>query len=110
MPTLFISIICLYLLGNIYIFLKGRQALKAQSTGVKVLLSLIFWGCALSFFVSFLLRDVVMSDFIGQTLQETGTGWLVFTLYMVILLALFDLLRLFHIRIRSGFYSYQHSY
>lgn len=104
MPTLFISIICLYLLGNIYIFLRGRQALKAQSTGVKVLLSLIFWGCALSFFVSFLLRDVVMSDFIGQTLQETGTGWLVFTLYMVILLALFDLLRLFHIRIRSGFY------
>ncbi|SEF64487.1 metallophosphoesterase [Parabacteroides chinchillae] len=104
MPTFFIIIIALYLLGNLYIFTWGKNTLKAQSTGVKVLLSIIFWGCALSFFSSFLLRNVAMPDFLAHTMQEIGNGWLVFTLYMVILLGICDLLRLFHIRVRGAFY------
>ena len=60
MLSFFIILPILYLAGNIYIYLKGKQALKSQSTGVKVLLSIVFWGGALSFFSSFLFRNLDM--------------------------------------------------
>lgn len=104
MPTFFWILFLLYLVGNIYIFLRGKRALRAQSTGVKVLLTLVFWGCALSFFVGFLLRDVSLPPSFAQTINQVGTGWLVFTLYMVILLVVFDLLTLFRLKFKYGFY------
>lgn len=104
MPIFFVILFSLYLAGNLYIFLKGRQALRAQSTGVKVLLSLVFWGCALLFFVSFLFRNMVWPAALARTFYQVGTGWLVFTLYMVLLLGLFDLLRLFHWKCKYGYY------
>lgn len=104
MPTFFIVLFSLYLLGNLYIFLRGRQALRGQSTGVKVLLSILFWGCALLFFCSFLFRNATLPAAFARTCHEVGTGWLVFTLYMVILLALFDLLKLFNWKFKYAFY------
>ena len=41
---------------------------------------------------------------LGQTISQVGTGWLVFTLYMVLALVVFDLLRLFHIRCKYSFH------
>lgn len=104
MPTFFIALFVLYILGNMYIFRRGRQALVAQPTGVKVLLSIIFWSGALSFFLTFLLRNLEMPASFAFTMQEVGTGWLVLTLYMVLLLGLFDLPRLFNKRFKYGFY------
>lgn len=105
MPTFFILLFSLYLAGNVYIFLKGRQVLRTQSTGVKVLLSLIFWGCASLFFVSMLFRDAVWPAALARTVYQVGTGWLVFTLYMVLLLALFDILRLFNWKYKYAYYT-----
>ncbi|MEG1543790.1 MAG: metallophosphoesterase, partial [Tannerellaceae bacterium] len=104
MPTFFIVLLCLYLIGNIYIFRRARQALVAQSTGVKVLLGVLYWMCAVSFFSSFLFRNVDLPDSYAHTVHEIGTGWLVFTLYMVLLLGAFDLLRLIHIRSKNSFF------
>lgn len=104
MPTFFIILFSLYLGGNLYIFLRGRQALRRQSTGVKVLLSIVFWGCASLFFCSFLFRNAALPASFARTCHEVGTGWLVFTFYMVILLALFDLLKLFNWRFKYAFY------
>lgn len=104
MPTFFVILISLYLTGNLYIFLRGRQALRAQSTGVKVLLSFLYWGCALLFFVSFLFRNVALPAALARTAYQVGTGWLVFTLYMVLLLGLFDVLKLFHWKFKYGYY------
>ena len=104
MWTFFIILPILYLAGNIYIYLKGKQALKSQSTGVKVLLSIVFWGGALSFFSSFLFRNLDMPASFAQTVSQVGTGWLVFTLYMVLALLVFDILRLFHLRFKYSFY------
>ena len=100
MLSFFIILPILYLAGNIYIYLKGKQALKSQSTGVKVLLSIVFWGGALSFFSSFLFRNLDMPASFAQTVSQVGTGWLVFTLYMVLALLVFDILRLFHKRFK----------
>ena len=40
----------------------------------------------------------------AQTVSQVGTGWLVFTLYMVLALLVFDILRLFHLRFKYSFY------
>lgn len=104
MPTIFITLFLLYLLGNIYIYLRGRRALVAQPTGVKVLLSIIFWSGMLSFFVSFLFRNMEVPPSLAITIQQVGTGWLVLTLYMVILLGIFHLFELFNKRFKYGFY------
>lgn len=104
MPTFFIILISAYLAGNAYIFVRGAQALTAQPFGVKVLLTVLFWGGATSLFSSLLMRNVKLPVFIAQTLYEIGTGWLVFTLYMVLFLLPFDLLRLINIPFKYGFY------
>lgn len=40
----------------------------------------------------------------AQTVSQVGTGWLVFTLYMVLALLVFDILRLFHLHFKYSFY------
>ena len=104
MLKIFILPISLYLAGNIYIFYRGAQALSSQSFGVKVLLSVLFWSGALSFFVSFLGRNVKFPIALAHTFYEVGSSWLVFTLYMVTCLLLFDLFKLFNITFKYSFY------
>lgn len=104
MPTFFILLFSAYLAGNVYIFRRGAQALFAQPTGVKVLLTILFWSGALSFLATFLLRNTKMPAWAAHTAHDVGTGWLVFTLYMVMFLAAFDLLRVFNLSFKYGFY------
>lgn len=104
MPTIFIALFGCYLAGNIYIFIRGAQALVAQPFGVKVLLTVLFWSGALSFFVSMLARNVKYPDVLAHTIHEIGTGWLVFTLYMTLSLMAFDVFKLFNGGFKYGFY------
>lgn len=104
MPTFFIILFSTYLAGNVYIFVRGAQALAAQPLGVKVLLAVLFWSCVCSLATSFLIRNTELPAGLAQTISEIGTGWLVFTLYMVILLLVFDIFKLFHLPCRFSFY------
>ena len=104
MPTIFIALFCAYFAGNIYIFIRGAQTLVAQPFGVKVLLTVLFWSCALAFVVSMLARNVKYPDVMAHTIHEVGTGWLVFTLYMVLFLVAFDIFKLFNGSFKYGFY------
>ena len=102
MPTFFVVLISIYFAGNIYIFKRGAQALVAQPFGVKVLLAVLFWSGALSFIGSFLARNTQLPVVLAHTAHEIGTGWLVFTLYMVLCLIVFDLFRLFNFPCKYG--------
>lgn len=104
MPTFFIILAGVYLAGNAYIFIRGSQALAAQSFGVKALLAILFWGGALSLFGTLLTRNVKMPAYAAHTMHDVGTGWLVFSLYMVLFLLLFDILKLFNMPFKYGFY------
>lgn len=104
MPTFLILLLSAYIAGNVYIFRRGAQALLAQPTGVKVLLTILFWSGALSFLVTFLFRNTKMPAWVAHTAHDVGTGWLVFTLYMVMFLVAFDLLRVFNLYFKYGFY------
>lgn len=104
MPTIFILLFVLYLSGNMYVFIRGGQALGSLPTSIKIVLSILYWGCALLFFGSFFARNMKLPASLAQTGQQIGTGWLVFTLYMVLLLVMFDLLKLFNLRFNYAFY------
>ena len=93
MKSLFLLLPVAYLLGNVYIFFRGKAAFAWQSTGVRMLLLILFLLCALSFVGAFLLRSLHLPAWWAQLIEQVGSGWLVFTLYMVIALLLFDLLK-----------------
>lgn len=103
MPTFFIILITVYLAGNTYIFCRGAQAFSPLPLGIKIVLAILFWLCTLSFFGSMLSRNVKMPFYVSHTMYEVGTGWLIFTLYMVLFLLLFDIIKLFRFSCNYGF-------
>ena len=103
MPTFFVVLISIYLAGNIYIFRRGAQALVAQPFGVKVLLAVLFWCGALAFIGSFLARNTKLPVVLAHTAHEIGTGWLVFTLYMVLCLIIFRFIPTFQLSMQIWF-------
>lgn len=98
-----IVLIATYLGGNTYIFYRGMQALSGFPVGIKISLAVLFWIAALSFFGTMLSRNMKMPLYISHTMYEIGTGWLIFTLYMVLFLLVFDLLKLCHVSFNYGF-------
>lgn len=104
MLTYLLIIITLYLVGNAYIFIRAKQALKVKSLGVKIFLTVLFWICALSFFGTMLARNLEIPVFISHSMYTIGTSWLIFTLYMALFLLLFDILKLFKVVCKYRFY------
>ncbi|MDR2774756.1 MAG: metallophosphoesterase [Tannerella sp.] len=104
MPIVFFLLFGSYLLGNIYIFVRGMQFLGQISLTFKWIYGISYWAGALMLFAVFALRNSRHITFsLGQVLFYTGSGWLVFTLYMVIFLAGTDLIKVFNSSFRYGF-------
>ena len=103
MPIFFIILITVYLGGNTYIFYRGAQALSDLPGGFKISLAILFWLAALSIVGTMLTRNIKMPVFLSHTMYEVGTGWLIFTLYMVLFLLAFDLLKLCRVPFNYGF-------
>lgn len=103
MPIIFFLIIGLYLIANVYIYWRGGQALSTYPTGVKVLLSLLYWGGALSLIFTFLVRRSGISMKLLSFTHEVGSSWLIFTLYMTLLLIVFDIIKLLYKPFTYGF-------
>ncbi len=104
MSIFFISLIGVYLLGNAYIFWRGAQAVASSPTGFKSVLALLFICGTLSFIVEFFGRGIRLPMEVAHLFHQIGTGWLVFTLYMVIVLLLLDLLKLINFSHPQGFW------
>lgn len=103
MPIFFIILITVYLGGNTYIFYRGAQALSGLPGGFKISLAILFWLATLSIVGTMLTRNIRMPVFLSHTMYEVGTGWLIFTLYMVLFLLAFDLLKLYRVPVNYGF-------
>lgn len=123
MPVLFILMLCAYIGGNIYIYIRGLQAIQHVPPVIKWAYSIIFWIGVFALILVLALRNVKVPITWTHLLFNIGSGWLVFTLYMVFALLLFDLFRVFnhpvpHSYIISlvltigiliyGYYRYQH--
>jgi hypothetical protein len=79
------------------------QALSGLPCGIKISLAVLFWLATLSIVGTMLTRNIKMPVFLSHTMYEVGTGWLIFTLYMVLFLLAFDLLRLCRVPFNYGF-------
>ena len=95
MKIMFLSMIAAYLCGNIYIFIRALQTLSSLALGWKLLFFICYWIAALSLVFTFFMRHIELPESLSQSLFSIGSVWLVFTLYMVLALLVFDLLRLF---------------
>jgi len=104
MPLFFLIAFVIYLLGNVYIFVRGLHALGQYSLLIRGSFSVVFWVCALLLIATFVFRNVKHIPFpFGHVLFQIGTGWLIFVLYMVIFLACTDLIKVFNNSFQYGF-------
>jgi len=104
MPVLFILLFISYILGNIYVFVRGLQALGQLAVVWKTMYCTVFLAGSLLLIVIMLLRDSKHLPFSpGHVLFQIGTGWLVFTLYMVVFLACTDLIKVFNSSFSRGY-------
>ncbi|MDR1402104.1 MAG: metallophosphoesterase [Tannerellaceae bacterium] len=103
MAAFFIILFGLYFSGNVYVFIRGWQALWGLPIGFKLTAAVLYWLGAASF-LYMLKRDAAIPATLAHYLHQIGTGWLVFTLYMVMGLLAADLLRLFHVQCACRFF------
>ena len=105
MPVFIILIFASYLLGNIYVFVRGLQALGHLSSAIRVIFCIVYLTLALLLIVMMLLRgSKQIPASLAHILFQLGSGWLVFILYMVIFLACADLLKVFNQSFQYGFH------
>ena len=105
MRFMFLGMLGAYLLGNVYIFIRGWQGISALlplfhcskgiSVGIKILFTLVVWGAAASLFIALFSRDAALPAWLQGGMYNIGSIWLVFTLYMVLALLAVDILRIF---------------
>lgn len=105
MRFMFLGMLGAYLLGNVYIFIRGWQGINALlplfhcsrgiSIGIKILFTLVVWGAAASLFIALLSRNAALPAWLQGGMYNTGSIWLVFTLYMILSLLVVDLVRIF---------------
>ena len=104
MAIFFVMMLLAYIAGNIYIYVRGLQAIHHLPLVVRWIYSLCFWAIALSFVFVFILRNARVNISMSHVLFDIGTGWLIFTLYMVLLLGCTDLIHLFNKSFHNGFF------
>ena len=90
MILMLLGTLVLYLGANVYIFVRMVQAIGALPMWLRVAFGVLFWLAACSMFISFALRNVALPELLHRTLHVVGTSWLLFTLYMVVALAVAD--------------------
>ncbi|MDR1331623.1 MAG: metallophosphoesterase [Tannerella sp.] len=104
MRIYFLLMLLAYLGGNIYIFVRGLQAVQHLPSVFKWLWSVFFWLSFLAIIPAFAMRNTRIATAAGwHVFYEYASSWLVVTLYMGLLLLCFDAFRLFHHPFRYGF-------
>lgn len=95
MKVLFMILPVVYLAGNGYLFLRVWQSMSCLPMWGKVIVAMLFWVAAFSLFAAIGLRDVQVSDLLLRWMYGIGSIWMAFLLYMVLLLAVFDVAGIF---------------
>lgn len=87
----------LYLGGNAYVYIRSMHYLQQAPVAVKIIFSTLFWLCVVGIAGAHFLRNTRLPVGVLSVVYEISTSWLVFTLYMVLFLVVFDLLKLFNL-------------
>ena len=95
MKILFMLLPVVYLAGNGYLFVRVWQTMSGVPVWVKVIVAVLFSLAAFSLFAALGLRDAQVPDILMKCLSSIGSVWMGFLLYMVLLLAVFDVAGIF---------------
>lgn len=98
----FLILMGAYLAGNIYIFIRGLQTIAGAPTVWKIAYAIIFWIVALGFFLTMAARDADIPEHISRAMFRIGSSWMVFILYMVLILLILDIAKIFIPSLRFG--------
>lgn len=105
MKLMFMLLPLVYLGGNAYLYWKTLQALASFPLWIRVLASVLFWALAFALFISVGLRESSLPSWMMKTLYVSGSVWMVFLLYSVLLLVLYDVAGIFiHMKAPGLFY------
>lgn len=86
-----IACLAIYFGANVYLFIRLWQALYMLPTVWRMLFAVIFWVLSVAMFVAIAARNLPLSESLHRLLHNAGACWMVFLLYMVLLVALFDI-------------------
>ncbi len=89
----FLIALSIYTVGNIYLFIRGWQALEIMGRQ-RVWFVVVFWIVALSFITSQVLRMKGISGAVLDAFFITGSYWVAIMLYGFLLLLAIDILRI----------------
>ncbi len=100
---IFGGIFITYLLGNYYIFSELRNTLKSRAKWIGISSYMAYWIGVLLFPLHLALHDIPLNPNMAHFLHEIGTGWLVFTPYMLVILLLFKIIKRIYRPIKHSF-------
>jgi predicted MPP superfamily phosphohydrolase len=95
MKSLIFLMPVLYLMGNGYLFYKVWPLVHTLPLWGKIACSILYWLMPFVLIATMALRSMPIPYWLMSTLHHVGSMWMVFLLYMVLLLILFDILSLF---------------
>lgn len=95
MKLVFLLIPLIYLAGNGYLYWRMMQSAVALPVWVRCAISVLFWIVAFSLFISIGLRDASLPEAFLKVMYLMGSVWMVFLLYSVLLLIVFDVTKIF---------------
>ena len=104
MRYMFPIIIAVYLLANVYIYVRFLQQLSTQQLWVKIVGSILFWCLATAMVVAMLARNMDIPAPLSRALFNGGAVWMLFVLYMVLALICTDIARTFIPGFKYGFW------
>lgn len=84
-----------YIGANTYLFLRTWQVLSSFPMWGKIAVAVLFWLVAVSLFVAMALRDSQLPAWLLKSMFNIGSVWILFMFYMVLALALFDVIKHF---------------
>ncbi len=91
---MFLVLPLIYMCANGYLYLRVLQALAWLPLWGKVILSLLFWVVTFSLFMAIGFRESRLPAWVLKTLFTTGSVWMGFLLYSVMLLIVADVAKL----------------
>ena len=100
---LFLLLPILLIAADVYIFIKGKRALKAQPKSVKIIAMILFFVCALGIVPSMMLHGRELPFGLTRFFSDLTTDWMIFVLYMTLLLLVTEIPLFFHKRLKKSF-------
>ncbi len=95
MKYMFFLLPFVYFLGNGYLFWRVWQTMTEWPLWGKVIVTFLFWLIAGSLFLVIGLREMQLPDGLLRPMFNIGAVWMVFLLYMVLLLGVFGIVKVF---------------